>query len=90
MKLTLSEILKATNAKLIKGSGEIQINGFSTDTRTIEQGQIYIPLKGENFDGENFIENALNSGAIGYFTTDCNKIYNSAEIIAQVNDTKEA
>ena len=68
MKLSLKEIVVACDAKLIKGSETNDLYGFSTDTRTIKTGEIYIPLKGESFDGENFIENALSSGANGYFT----------------------
>ncbi len=90
MKLNLNEILKATNAELIKGNNNDFLFAFSTDTRTIKSGEIYIPLKGETFDGENFIQNALNEGANGYFTSDKNKIFDEAEIILYVKDTKEA
>ncbi len=90
MKLNTSEIIKASEAEIIKSSQNNDLLGFSTDTRTISKGEIYIPLKGESFDGENFINNAIESGAIGYFTTDKNKIYNNAKIILYVKDTKEA
>lgn len=90
MKLSLSEIIKATKAQIVKAEDKIPEYGFSTDTRTIKNNQIYIPLKGENFNGEDFIENALNNGAIGYFTSDINKKYNNSEIILLVKDTKEA
>lgn len=70
MKLTLEEILNATGAKIIKNETEISDKfTFSTDTRTITSGEIYLPLKGENFDGEKFFDKALESGAIGCFTT---------------------
>lgn len=70
MNLTLSEIIEATGAKVIKNdlSGDEKFT-FSTDTRTIKKGEIYLPLKGENFDGEKFIDKALEMGAIGYFAT---------------------
>ncbi len=90
MKLDFSEIIKATGAKVLKGQSTPFLYGFSTDTRTIQNDEIYIPLKGEKFDGENFIENALKSGAKGYFTTDENKIFDNAEVILLVKDTKEA
>ena len=70
MDFTLEEIIKATGAKIIKN--ETVKNDkftFSTDTRTIKEGEIYLPLKGENFDGEKFIDKALESGAIGFFLT---------------------
>jgi len=69
MKLTLKEILEATNATVLK-SENVDVNdmfSFSTDTRTIKKGEIYLPLKGANFDGEKFIDKAVEIGAIGYF-----------------------
>ena len=39
-------------------------NKLSKDTRTIKSGDIYIALKGENFDGHDFIDKAFNSGAV--------------------------
>lgn len=35
------------------------INGVSTDTRTINSGNLFIPLIGENFNAHDFIENAI-------------------------------
>ncbi len=90
MKLNLSEIIKATSAELLKGSESAQLYSFSSDTRTITQDDIYIPLKGESFDGENFINNAVEAGAQGYFTRDKNKISDNAQIVLYVNDPKEA
>ncbi len=90
MKLGLSEIIQAAQAQIIKSVADDGLFGFSTDTRTINEGEIYIPLKGEAFDGENFIENAVSSGAIGYFTTDKTKVVDNAKIILLVKDTKEA
>ena len=90
MKLNLEEIISATSAEIIKGIKSNQEYGFSTDTRTIKQGEIYIPLKGESFDGESFIENAVKAGANGYFTSDRTKVFNDSEIILFVTDTKEA
>ena len=38
-------------------------SGICTDTRSIEQGSLFICIKGENFDGNEFSEKALNEGA---------------------------
>ncbi len=67
MKFTLEEIKRATNT-LISGekNGNYEI---STDTRTIKEGDLYLPLKGANFDGESFCNNALEAGACGCFYT---------------------
>ena len=65
MKLRADEILKACKGELVKGSITEREFTFSTDTRSIKPGDIYIPLKGEKFDGENFIAKALEAGASG-------------------------
>ena len=92
MNLVLDEILTATGAEILKIYDNIGQNlfGFSTDTRKIGSNDIYIPLKGENFDGEDFIEIAVKLGIKGYFTSDKNKIFNNTKIILYVPDTKEA
>lgn len=66
----------------------IEFKKISTDTRTIEQGDFYIPLKGANFDGEKFIQQAVDKGAIGYLTTGETNIPNAIGI--KVPDTKIA
>lgn len=42
----------------------VTVNGISTDTRTIKGGELFIALKGPNFDGHNFINTAIENGAV--------------------------
>ena len=74
MKLNYSEIIKASGAEVIKNYAAQDFFSFSTDTRTAGAGQIFIPLKGESFDGENFIQTALQKEVKGYLTSDKSKI----------------
>lgn len=62
---------------------------ISTDTRTIKTGDFYLPLKGASFDGEKFIDQALEKGAVGSF---CTEIFPNAEkaIILKVPNTLTA
>lgn len=90
MKLTLNDIIKATNAVLVKGKKSNIEYEFSTDTRTIQAHQIYIPLKGETFDGEKFIDKALEKEIDGYFTTDKALVFDKAKFVLYVPDTKIA
>ena len=92
MKLKFSEIIEALNAEILKKDAGMQDAeySFSTDTRTIQSGDIYIPLKGENFDGADFILDALKAGAAGYITPDKSIIYKDAGIILYAPDSKEA
>ncbi|MFL2859608.1 MAG: UDP-N-acetylmuramoyl-tripeptide--D-alanyl-D-alanine ligase [Pontiellaceae bacterium] len=56
-------------------------SSFSKDTRTIKSGDIYIALKGENYDGHDYIKKAFDLGAVAaiannqYIGTQANIIY---------------
>ncbi|MEK6726088.1 MAG: UDP-N-acetylmuramoyl-tripeptide--D-alanyl-D-alanine ligase [Deltaproteobacteria bacterium] len=65
MKITWDEIIKGINGKLVYGQPEGTFSGVSTDSRSIKTGEFFIPLTGENFDGHNFVETALQKGACG-------------------------
>ena len=45
-----------------------QATGISTDTRTLQPGDVFVALQGENFDGHNFLCTALDKGAIALIT----------------------
>lgn len=58
---TTNEIEKVTRGRLCGGSAEVL--SVSTDTRTIEKGALFIAVKGERFDGNDYIQNAAENGA---------------------------
>ncbi|QQY79607.1 Mur ligase-like protein [Keratinibaculum paraultunense] len=61
----LKEIEKmAKGFNLAEEYEEIYIEGISTDSRSIKKGQLFITLIGENFNGHNFLEKAIENGAI--------------------------
>src|SRR5579863_10203432 len=47
-----------------------KITGISTDTRSIEQGNLYIALTGERYDGHAFIKEAFRGGAVAAVVSD--------------------
>lgn len=59
---TINEIAQAVGGR-ITGDGAARVGGVSTDTRTIQRGDLYIAIKGENFDGNDFIAQAAENGA---------------------------
>ena len=63
MNLKIEDILKCTDGKLIIGDINKECKNYSRDTRTIKEGDTYIGIKGENFDGSNFWEDAFKNGA---------------------------
>ena len=61
--LSIKNILEVTNGELVVGNEEYVCKSYSKDTRTIKDGDCYIGIKGENFDGSKFWEQALENGA---------------------------
>jgi UDP-N-acetylmuramoyl-tripeptide--D-alanyl-D-alanine ligase len=60
--MMLSQAANALRARM--EGADVRFVDVSTDTRTIKQGDLFIALKGENFDGAKFVINALKSGAV--------------------------
>lgn len=63
--LKVKDIIEVTKGILISGNDEYECENFSKDTRIIEKDDIYIGIKGENFDGGKFWKEALDKGAKG-------------------------
>lgn len=59
------DILKATSGRLLCGSQGTTFSGISTDTRTIREGELFIAIKGERYDGHDFLYQAFQKGAKG-------------------------
>ena len=63
MDIKLRDIVRVCNAKIVFGEEDIVCKNFSKDTRTIQKDDVYVGIKGENFDGNTLYENALEKGA---------------------------
>ena len=63
MKLTIKEITKACNGKFIGDDDTLEVTSYSKDTRTIKKGDCYVAIKGETFDGNDFLDKARDLGA---------------------------
>ena len=93
--LTIKDIVTCIGGKLIIGNESLVCKEFSKDTRTIKEGDIYIGIKGENFDGNVFWKKALDKGAIGVIVQgiefdkqDIEKYQD--KVIIEVEDTLQA
>src|SRR3989338_1919649 len=60
---TIREISQATAGELVAGNPDEEIAGVSIDSRTIKKGDIFICIRGERFDGHDFIPQAIKNGA---------------------------
>ena len=64
-RLSIFQITDFAEATLSSASGEIFVDRISTDSRTLKRGELFVALRGENFDGHHFVEAAARSGAAG-------------------------
>lgn len=64
----LSEVLLATSENLTNADRNLLIKGISTDSRSINSGNLFIALRGDNFDGHEFVETAVKNGAVAVVT----------------------
>lgn len=87
----LAELKKIFNVKPDKMDSSILIEGISTDTRKIKKDEVFLAIKGENFDGHNFVHIAVKIGAIAIIVAEDFDItkYNYKNFI-KVKDTIRA
>ncbi len=60
IKVTLSQIAEITGGALF--GNDLTIDAVSTDTRTIDNGALFVALVGERFDAHNFVSKHLKRG----------------------------
>lgn len=68
--ILVKDIVNICKGKLICGNNETVCENFSKDTRQINEGDIYLGIKGEKFNGSIFYKEALEKGAKGCILQD--------------------
>jgi UDP-N-acetylmuramoyl-tripeptide--D-alanyl-D-alanine ligase len=64
------EAIRASGARVLEGDAVPSDLRFSTDTRTLERGDVFVALRGERFDGHAYVERALAAGAAAVVVDD--------------------
>jgi UDP-N-acetylmuramoyl-tripeptide--D-alanyl-D-alanine ligase len=70
MKVTLSEAAMGAGALLeapasVANAGALVASGYSIDSRTVSEGELFFAVKGERLDGHDFVAEALKRAAVG-------------------------
>ena len=60
---TVKDILISTGGSMLSGKEKDMLVGVSTDTRRLKPGELFVSIKGDRFDGHNFILDAVSKGA---------------------------
>jgi UDP-N-acetylmuramoyl-tripeptide--D-alanyl-D-alanine ligase len=63
--LSLRQIAAFAQGSLTARDEGLTVSRVSTDSRTLQPGDLFVPLRGENFDGHKFVEQASERGAVG-------------------------
>ena len=61
--MSLAEAAAVLGARA--GDGSASFTGVSTDTRSLQRGELFVALRGERFDGHAFLDHAKSAGAVG-------------------------
>jgi len=85
--LLVREVLNAVKGKLICGNLNSKFRGVGTDSRSDLSGQCFVPLKGDSFDGHDFIESAISKKPALIITHKKLNIEPEGISIIQVDDT---
>lgn len=86
----LTTLARWSEATLISGDGVSKATSICTDSRALQAGDLFVTLKGENFDGYTFIAEAARRGAIGAVAEDVPENLPPDFAILRVPDTLRA
>ena len=86
----LKDILYKVAIEAIKGSTDIIIDKMDFDSRKIEKNDVFIAIRGSISDGHDFIEKAIQQGAVAIVCDTFPKIITKGITYVQVKDTNSA
>ena len=67
--LSAAEIAAVTGGRLVSGNPAHRIERWSIDTRSLQPGDLFVAIRGDRFDGHEFVAAALAAGAAGAVVT---------------------
>lgn len=62
--LTLEQVAAFCGARIRDTYSDIYVNGISRDNRNVNPGDLFVAIRGESFDGHDFVESAAKAGAV--------------------------
>lgn len=87
--MKLSELLKNVKPIAVHGDIDIDIKGVNIDSRKIENGHLFIAMKGTQVDGHKFIDKAITLGATAILLEDMPETLEDKVTYMQVKSTEE-
>ena len=88
--IVLKDILYKVAIEAVKGSTEIAVNKIEFDSRKIQENDVFVAIRGTVSDGHDFIEKAINLGAVVIVCDTLPEVIITGITYIQVKDTNSA
>jgi UDP-N-acetylmuramoyl-tripeptide--D-alanyl-D-alanine ligase len=95
LSLIAADVAAVAGGRVIHGDPRTELGPIAIDSRKIRAGDFFVAIRGERFDGHDFVAAALASGAIGALVSDAASLKDTAAghagpVVIQVEDTTRA
>jgi UDP-N-acetylmuramoyl-tripeptide--D-alanyl-D-alanine ligase len=87
---TIAQIIKATKGKLVQGPAQGRVGSVCIDSRTVIRGELFIAIKGDVFDGHDFIDSVAAKGVRVLVVHQAVEVKDPKVSIIRVKDTVRA
>ena len=81
-------VAEVTGGQILHNGAAVVVTGYSTDSRTLQPGDLFIPLRGEHFDGHDYLAQAVRNGAAACLSEEV--VAGLTIPVVQVRDTLQA
>ena len=88
--MKLNEILSKVKILNIVGNNDVEITGVNIDSRRIENGHLFVAIRGTQVDGHSFIQKAIDLGADAILCEQLPENLNDNVTYVVVESTEEA
>ncbi len=87
---TITEIIEATQGTLLQGPARGNVKAVCIDSRIAKKGELFIAIKGDVFDGHDFIDGLISKGVRTVIVHQSMEVKNSKVSVIRVKDTIRA
>ena len=88
IRMDVRTVAEITGGHLMQNGASVEFQGFSTDSRTLQPGDLFIPLSGDSYDGHDYLTQAIQRGAVACLSEEM--IGGLRVPVIKVNDTLKA
>ena len=85
--MILSELIKNISPLEVKGTTEKDIKGIDIDSRKVEQGHLFMAMRGTQTDGHKYIPTAIEKGAVAVLCEELPAELSNDVTYVRVSDT---